>query len=113
MDGRRDKHISGEGDDSHPFTQAIWHHMGRKRASTIYARRKKSDASIMSSSDNIRRSNLARNAYTKPSAALTILRETVMGPELFDRHLRNIRRGGLVKHPQQRFFRTMEDASAS
>src|SRR5690606_29264404 len=40
---------------------------------------------IMSTSDNIRPNEFGPNAYTKPSAALTVLRETVMGPELFDK----------------------------
>ena len=33
-------------------------------------------------SDNMRRTEFGPNAYTKPSAALTLLRETVMGPEI-------------------------------
>lgn len=68
---------------------------------------------IMTSSDNVRPSEFGSNAYTKPSAALTILRETVMGPELFDHALKEYAQRWAFKHPGPAdFFRTMEDASA-
>jgi hypothetical protein len=68
---------------------------------------------IMSSSDNIRRNEFGANAYFKPSAALTVLRETVMGPELFDKAFKEYSERWAFKHPQPAdFFRTMEDASA-
>ncbi|HEY5918064.1 MAG TPA: M1 family metallopeptidase [Chryseolinea sp.] len=68
---------------------------------------------IMSMSDNIRKSEFGPNAYTKPSAALTVLRETVMGPELFDQALKEYSQRWAFKHPKPAdFFRTMEDASA-
>ena len=68
---------------------------------------------IMSSSDNIRKTEFGANAYTKPSAALTILRETVMGPELFDQAFKEYAQRWAFKHPKPAdFFRTMEDASA-
>ena len=68
---------------------------------------------IMTSSDNVRPSEFGSNAYTKPSAALTILRETVMGPELFDQALKEYAQRWAFKHPGPAdFFRTMEDASA-
>lgn len=51
--------------------------------------------------------------YGKCAAALNILRETVMGPELFDRSFREYAQRWAFKHPQPAdFFRTMEDASA-
>jgi hypothetical protein len=68
---------------------------------------------IMSMSDNIRRSEFGPNAYTKPSAALTLLRETVMGPEVFDKAFKEYAQRWAFKHPAPAdFFRTMEDASA-
>lgn len=68
---------------------------------------------IMSMSDNIRQEEFGPNAYYKPSAALTILRETVMGPELFDAAFREYAQRWAFKHPKPAdFFRTMEDASA-
>lgn len=68
---------------------------------------------IMSMSDNIRQGEFGPNAYTKPSAALTLLRETVMGPELFDKAFREYSERWAFKHPKPAdFFRSMEDASA-
>jgi len=67
---------------------------------------------IMSTSDNIRPNEFGPNAYTKPSAALTVLRETVMGPELFDKAFKEYAERWAFKHPKPAdFFRTMEDAS--
>ena len=53
------------------------------------------------------------NAYGKPGTALNILRETVMGEELFDYAFREYAQRWMFKHPTpEDFFRTMEDASA-
>ncbi len=53
------------------------------------------------------------NAYGKPAAALTLLREVVMGPELFDAAFKEYANRWMFKHPKPAdFFRTMEDASA-
>jgi len=53
------------------------------------------------------------NAYGKPATALNILRETVMGRELFDYAFREYANRWMFKHPTpEDFFRTMEDASA-
>jgi len=68
---------------------------------------------IMSSSDNIRGREFGMNAYGKPSAALTVLRETVMGQELFDMAFKEYAQRWMFKHPRPAdFFRTMEDASS-
>jgi len=67
---------------------------------------------IMATADNQGR-NHGPNGYTKPSAALTLLRETVMGPELFDKAFKEYAQRWAFKHPKPAdFFRTMEDASA-
>ncbi|MEM6517403.1 MAG: M1 family metallopeptidase [Bacteroidota bacterium] len=53
------------------------------------------------------------NAYGKPATALNILRETVMGRELFDYAFKEYAQRWMFKHPTpEDFFRTMEDASA-
>lgn len=53
------------------------------------------------------------NAYGKPATALNILRETVMGRDLFDYAFKEYARRWMFKHPTpEDFFRTMEDASA-
>ncbi len=67
---------------------------------------------IMASSDNIREREFGINAYGKPSAALTLLRETVMGADLFDKAFKEYSQRWMFKHPKPAdFFRTMEDAS--
>ena len=66
---------------------------------------------IMSNPENIY--NLGPNAYGKPAAALNILRETIMGKELFDFAFKTYSKRWKFKHPNpEDFFRTMEDASA-
>lgn len=56
---------------------------------------------------------LGPEAYSKPSAALVVLREQVMGPELFDQAFKEYSRRWAFKHPKPAdFFRSMEDASA-
>ena len=68
-------------------------------------------APIMSNPENVYR--LGPNAYGKPATALNILRETVMGPELFDHAFKTYSNRWKFKHPTpEDFFRTMEDASA-
>ena len=53
------------------------------------------------------------NAYGKPATALNILRETIMGRELFDYAFKTYANRWKFKHPSPAdFFRTMEDASA-
>lgn len=65
---------------------------------------------IMINSENI--NNFGANAYGKPATALTILRETVMGRELFDYAFKEYCTRWAFKHPEPAdFFRTMEDAS--
>jgi Peptidase family M1 domain len=69
--------------------------------------------SIMSSSDNILPGTFGPNAYSKPATGLNILRESVMGRELFDYAFKEYARRWAFKHPTPAdFFRTMEDASA-
>jgi len=65
---------------------------------------------IMTSSDSVLQ--LGPNAYSKPTAALMVLRETVMGRELFDFAFRTYAQRWMFKRPTPSdFFRTMEDAS--
>jgi len=65
---------------------------------------------IMTNSESILQ--FGNNAYGKPAIALRILRETVMGRELFDYAFREYSRRWKFKRPTPAdFFRTMEDAS--
>ncbi len=67
---------------------------------------------VMAMSDNQGKS-FSPNGYSKPAAALTILRETVMGAELFDKSFKEYAQRWAFKHPKPAdFFRTLEDASA-
>ncbi|HZV67976.1 MAG TPA: M1 family metallopeptidase [Saprospiraceae bacterium] len=66
---------------------------------------------IMSNSENVQ--SLGSNAYAKPATALNILRETIMGRDLFDKAFKEYAQRWKFKHPSPAdFFRTMEDASA-
>jgi len=68
-------------------------------------------APIMTQSNNIYQ--FGPNAYGKPATGLNILRETIMGRELFDYAFRTYAKRWMFKHPTpEDFFRTMEDASA-
>jgi len=65
---------------------------------------------IMTNSENI--IQFGPNAYSKPSTGLNILRETIMGRELFDYAFKEYARRWAFKHPTPAdLFRTMEDAS--
>jgi hypothetical protein len=66
---------------------------------------------IMTNSENI--IQFGANAYAKPATALNILRETIMGRELFDYAFKEYAKRWAFKHPTPAdFFRTIEDASA-
>jgi hypothetical protein len=84
---------------------------GPARNIVDYMRGDKSKMSpIMTNSESIYQ--FGNNAYGKPCTALNILRETVMGRELFDYAFKEYARRWAFKHPTpDDFFRTMEDAS--
>jgi hypothetical protein len=66
---------------------------------------------IMSQGDYVKQ--FGPNAYSKPAAGLYMLRQTIMGPELFDHAFRTYAQRWMFKHPTpEDFFRTMEDASS-
>lgn len=65
---------------------------------------------IMTHSDSVLR--LGPNAYAKPAVALTVLRETILGRELFDFAFKEYSRRWRFRRPTPAdFFRTMEEAS--
>ena len=65
---------------------------------------------IMTNSESIFQAG--DNAYAKPATALNILRETIMGRELFDYAFKEYSNRWKFKQPYPAdFFRTMEDAS--
>ncbi len=66
---------------------------------------------IMTNSESIMQ--FGPNAYSKPATALNILRETILGRELFDFSFKEYARRWKFKRPMPAdFFRTMEDASS-
>ena len=67
---------------------------------------------VMAAPDNMTERNLGILAYYKPGMGMTILRETILGPERFDAAFREYIRRWAFKHPQpEDFFRTMENVT--
>ncbi|MCG2583687.1 M1 family metallopeptidase [Massilia sp. TS11] len=72
----------------------------------------KNQVPIMTNSESLLQ--FGNNAYAKPATALNILRETVLGRELFDFAFREYAQRWKFKRPTPAdFFRTMEDASGT
>ncbi|WP_088322679.1 M1 family metallopeptidase [Polaribacter tangerinus] len=68
-------------------------------------------APIMTKGENVY--SFGNNAYGKPATGLWMLRETIMGKELFDHAFKTYAKRWKFKHPTPAdFFRTMEDASS-
>jgi hypothetical protein len=66
---------------------------------------------LMTSGENVVR--IGDEQYGKAATALNVLRESVMGPELFDKAFKEYAQRWAFKHPKPAdFFRTLEDASA-
>ncbi|MDQ1923009.1 M1 family metallopeptidase [Massilia pseudoviolaceinigra] len=84
---------------------------GDPRAIVDYMR-SKNQVPVMTNSESVlQRGN---NAYAKPATALIVLRETVLGRELFDFAFREYAQRWKFKRPTPAdFFRTMEDASGT
>ena len=98
------------------LTQQHWernypHRRGPANLITNYMGGDKSKISpIMTNSESIWQ--FGNNAYGKPATALNILRETVVGRELFDYAFREYSNRWKFKNPYPSdFFRTIEDAS--
>ena len=74
--------------------------------------RSRNQVPIMTNSESLLQ--FGNNAYAKPAAALNVLRETVLGRELFDFAFREYAQRWKFKRPTPSdFFRTMEDASGT
>ena len=84
---------------------------GEPRAITDYMR-SNNQVPIMTNSESV--TQRGSNAYAKPATALNILRETVLGRDLFDFAFREYATRWKFKRPTPAdFFRTMEDASGT
>ncbi len=67
---------------------------------------------VMSTPDNMKEANIGTLCYSKPSAALIILREEILGAERFDLAFRTYIERWAYKHPTpEDFFRTIENVS--
>jgi hypothetical protein len=87
------------------------HSRGEARTIVDYMR-SRDQVPIMTNSESLLQ--FGNNAYAKPAAALNVLRETVLGRELFDFALREYAQRWKFKRPTPSdFFRTMEDASGT
>ena len=110
LDGRRAKHIlpvSGREGMGLQLPKSPGRTAVHRRLHEIGQSGTVSDHDI---SDNV--IGLGPNAYAKPATALNILRETVMGRELFDYAFKEYARRWAFKSPEPAdFFRTLEDAS--
>ena len=66
---------------------------------------------LMTESDQIQ-TQFGNNGYSKPAAGLVMLREQILGPELFDQAFGEYSRRWMFKHPMPGdFFRTLDDGS--
>ena len=96
------------------LAQAEWQHKwssgrGKPKSITGYMSSSK-QRPIMTNTESIHQ--FGSNAYSKPAAALNVLRETVMGREVFDYAFKEYSKRWMFKRPEPAdFFRTMEDAS--
>jgi len=95
-----------EWDHDHPSPR------GRPADIVPYMKGDKSNiAPIMTHGDLVKQ--FMDNAYNKPATGLNILRETIMGRELFDFAFKQYAQRWMFKHPTpEDLFRTLEDASA-
>ena len=67
---------------------------------------------ILTPADSIPEEDIGVLAYNKPAAILVLLREEILGPEVFDEGFREYIRRWAYRHPQPAdFIRTMEDVS--
>ena len=67
---------------------------------------------MMAAPDNMKEQNIGTLCYSKPSAALTILREQILGEERFDNAFKTYIKRWAYKHPTpEDFFRTMENVA--
>lgn len=86
-----------------------WPHRRDSRGITSYMRQK-DRVPLMTNSESIQA--LGSNSYAQPTVALNILRDVVMGRELFDHAFKTYAQRWMFKRPTPAdFFRTMEDAS--
>ncbi|MDO5980347.1 M1 family metallopeptidase [Flavivirga spongiicola] len=110
MDEGLNTFVMGIAERQWDYNNTTW--MGKPTSILDYMKRNKTNIRpIMTNTQSI--FQIGNNAYLKTASALTILRETIMGRELFDFAFKQYAQKWKFKHPTpEDFFRTMEDASA-
>ncbi len=94
---------------AHEEWEADWPQGRDSRGLKAYMRRT-DRVPIMTNSESI--ADLGNNAYAQPTVALNILRDVVLGRDLFDHAFRTYSQRWMFKRPTPAdFFRTMEDAT--
>ena len=89
-----------------------WDEMRGHPRTIVPYMRSQNQVPIMTNSESLLQ--FGNNAYAKPAAALNILRETILGRELFDFAFKEFSERWKFKRPTPAdFFRTMEDASGT
>ena len=89
-----------------------WDEMRGDPRTIVGYMRSQNQVPIMTNSESLLQ--FGNNAYAKPAAALNILRETILGRELFDFAFKEYSERWKFKRPTPAdFFRTMEDASGT
>ena len=89
-----------------------WDEMRGDPRTIVGYMRSQNQVPIMTNSESLLQ--FGNNAYAKPAAALNVLRETILGRELFDFAFKEYAERGKFKRPTPAdFFRTMEDASGT
>ena len=89
-----------------------WDEMRGHPRTIVPYMRSQNQVPIMTNSESLLQ--FGNNAYAKPAAALNVLRETILGRELFDFAFKEYAERWKFKRPTPAdFFRTMEDASGT
>ena len=92
------------------FDPKVWAGYNDGDARTMESLARAGDESMMTRADNLRERGFT--SYSKPEVGLMILRESILGPEVFDTAMQEYARRWAFKRPiPEDFFRTMADAS--
>ena len=93
------------------WTQGEFQHRRGPAKNIVPYMKDENQVPIMTESDIIQ-NNFGNNGYAKPAAGLVMLRDHVLGPEIFDEAFREYSRRWAFKHPQPAdFFRSMEEGA--
>ena len=93
------------------FNKGEYHHNQTLQSMSFFFNNPKFEA-VETAPDNMKESNLGALAYYKPGAGLQILRDNILGKEVFDKAFKEYIKRWAYKHPTpDDFFRTMENVS--